>query len=566
MVKRISVRRTARLIAIAGLAALVGAALEPLLGADFPGCRNGNCPNCPVNSRFFGYYPTLWRRWPGTEPQPQPAPQPTAEGATIPAVEPPPPQEEIENKNKPMGTEPPSAATPGATGPTSEPDANPVPPTVDPNAKRPAVPPTDKGLLPTPMELPGKVNQLERPWRPNPAGPVSDGSRKSDPETSPSAEVWPPANILRHDEIRADFRWPDRSPAAPKNSTVRPASAQSVWPISAPSDAKQDHEKSADWVAEGIHPFGQAVPNSREHFQPPAPLAKAAADRPSLHWGDPLAPAATGKGIPEATHRSASHSFEDSAHSGSSTRPPSESPDVRPVAALGRIPFVPSDSLRDPLTPLNPRALTDRGTPQGVTPPDVANTQLAPPNKVNEITAPMIPAASARAYSEPATNSGADIVTRIDPLAIRKLLDPVRSPADFPMHDRLNSSAEVGRKVRPTAAKETNPWSDAVASSRAGVDESCGGLASRTIIPSSSSLVPSQNPAAVSPIKKAQTAALVASDGDPRFDRVQPATYQGPAAPPRPSSGRENPLRSSANSGGEAISTDGPSGWTNPLR
>jgi hypothetical protein len=78
MVKRLSVRRTARLITIAGLAALVGAALEPLLGADFPGCRNGNCPNCPVNSRFFGYYPTLWRRWPGTEPQPQPAPQPTA--------------------------------------------------------------------------------------------------------------------------------------------------------------------------------------------------------------------------------------------------------------------------------------------------------------------------------------------------------------------------------------------------------------------------------------------------------------------------------------------------------
>ena len=558
MVNRFPVRRTVWLMAIAGFALSVGAALEPLLGADFPGCRNGNCPNCPVNSKFFGYYPTLWRRWPGTEPQPQPAPQPTAEGATVPPVEPPPPLEEIENKSKPMGTEPPSATGPGATGPTSEPGVNPVAPTVDPNAKRPAVPPTDKGVLPAPMELPDKVNQLERPWRLNPAGPVNGGSPRSDPRTSPSAQEWPPANILRHDEIRADFRWPDRSAAPPRNSAVRPASEQSVSPISALNDAKPDHAKSADWVAEGSHPFTQALPNSTEHKQPLAP-AKAADGRPSLHWGDPLPPAASGKGISETSHQSDSQSFDDSARHGPLNRTPSESPEVRPVATFGRLPFVPSNSLRDPLAPLNPRALTDHGTPQGVTPADVANTRLAPPSKVNEISAPMFPAAGAGAYSEPAAKSGADNVTRIDPLAIRKSLDPVKAPTDFPMNNRLNSSADVGQMPRVVSnanyqfAEPTSPTKLAA-------------INPLEFAKPSSLPVTSLNPAAAAPIKKAPTAALIASDGDPRLDRVQPASYQGPTTSPRSSSGRENPLRNSANSGGEAISTDGASGWTNPLR
>jgi hypothetical protein len=565
MVNRFPIRRTAWLMAFAGLALSVGAALEPLLGADFPGCRNGNCPNCPVNSKFFGYYPTLWRRWPGTEPQPQPAPQPPAEGATIPPVEPPPPLEEIENKNKPMGTEPPSATVPGATGPTSEPGANPTAPTganptaptVDPNAKRPAVPPSE---LPAPMELPGKVNQLERPWRPNPAGPVSDGSRHLDPQTSPSAQEWPPANILRHEEIRADFRWPDRPAAPPKNSAVRPALEQTAWPISVPSDVKQDHAKSANWSSEGSHPFTEALPKPPDHNSPPIPPAKAADSRPSLHWGDSVSPAATGTEISEAAPHSDSHSFDDSPRRRSMSRTSSESAEVRPVAALGRLPFVPSDSPRDPLAPLNPRTLTDHGTPQGVTPADVANTGLAPPNKVNEISAPMFPAAGASAYSEPAARSSADNVMRIDPLAIRKSLDPVKAPADFPMNNRFNSSAGIGRMERSLNKANYQFAEPAYSTKLAAINP-------LEAAQPSSLLVTSLDPVAASPREKTRSAAFIACDGEPRFDRVQPAAFQAPVIiSPRSPSGRENPLRSSPSSGGEAISTDGPSGWTNPLR
>lgn len=45
-----------------------------------PPCRHCNDPGsppCPANVKYFGYYPTCWRRWPGTEPMPAMAPNTT---------------------------------------------------------------------------------------------------------------------------------------------------------------------------------------------------------------------------------------------------------------------------------------------------------------------------------------------------------------------------------------------------------------------------------------------------------------------------------------------------------
>src|SRR4029077_1604740 len=89
---------------------------------DLSGCRGGYCPNCPVNSKYFGYYPTQWRRWPGTEPAAQAAPSPAADGVGVPLVDPPPSTEETENKTKTPATD----ATGGAGGTTTTPMTEPA--------------------------------------------------------------------------------------------------------------------------------------------------------------------------------------------------------------------------------------------------------------------------------------------------------------------------------------------------------------------------------------------------------------------------------------------------------
>jgi hypothetical protein len=78
--------------------------------------------------------------------------------------------------------------------------------------------------------------------------------------------------------------------------------------------------------------------------------------------------------------------------------------------------------------------------------------------------------------------------------------------------------------------------------------------------------MPPLNPIVLPPVNQAHTAALIVSDGGADLDHVQPATYRSPGPPPQQSGGRGNPLRGSATSGGEALSTDNPTGSSNPLR
>jgi hypothetical protein len=548
--------------------------------------------------------------------------------------------------------------------PGAKPDVAPQP--EDPNAKRPLTRPSDKGILPTPMDAPGKLNQLDRPWGPNPLAPASNRPGNGDPATSPSAQAWPPVNILRNDEIPASFHWPDRSPAPQRSAPVHSALDSSFPPLSPQAERRLNPIKLADWQVEGSRSAGPALPIAAKNDRPSAPTISAAPGRPTLHWVDPLAPNVSGKAgeqLPGAIPRSVSPSHDDTARRGPTGRSPGEGPEARPAAPLARVPFVPSNSLREPLAPVDPRALTDHGTPLGATPPDAASNRLAPPNKINEISAPMFRDVAAKVQPQPATKTDQNNVTGIDPLAIGKSLDPSRLPADFAPKDPLKSAADIGPKAHGSASKEAPPLADGFVSSRPAFAESHIGPSGRTLSPWNSpslvqhnetnlpnrplsagpawpgtkgpdtvapldvqaggraspplgrgfdsnppygsaqagnalnradyqfyqfaepamptklaginplvsskplpSLTPPQNPVALPQVNKAQTAALIVSDGGTDFDRVQRTTYRSPEPAPQQSGGRGNPLRSSAASGGEALSTDGPAGWTNPLR
>ncbi|HEV2971799.1 MAG TPA: hypothetical protein VGY55_17630 [Pirellulales bacterium] len=487
---------------LAGLTLAMGMVFRPVAGADLPGCRDGNCPNCPVNSKYFGYYPTLWRRWPGTEPQPQQVAPPAVEGVGVPPVEPPPASEEIENKSKTNPPESSGGGGPATTNPPPDAANKPSlpPPDEDPNAKKPNAQ-SGKGAAPVAPDAPQKLNQTP-PNRGIDAMPAFfELNREPRRSAARSPEPWPPTNVLRSDEIRASLQLPDGVTIPKVNaipSTIPAASAAGSsfpthsegsapqqnttrWPTrqtdatpspSLPPNVNLPHEAPmataqpsppVDWTLrqnrsiESWHPdVGPSAAGSSSfpdgaHFSKtmPAPVPNAGQ---ALHWMEPAQPKSPGCD-PSLSDRSAfvapdaSHAvLGNSAHARAAL--PAETA-LKPGAdnfngAARRIPFIPSASLNNPVASLDPRALTEASASPQFVPVDASTNRLAPPSKVNEISVPMIPAPTA----EPrrlARTAIQDNVLQIDPLAIQKSLEAAKPLAE-------TASIVEDRRRRPPSA------------------------------------------------------------------------------------------------------------------
>ena len=94
-----------------------------LTGPGCPNCRSPGSPPCPANVKYFGYYPTRWRPWPGTEPTPTPAEQPQPNHVEVPSAE----QEAVGKPGAATGDT--GTATPPATGSPTDPNSSNTPTT-----------------------------------------------------------------------------------------------------------------------------------------------------------------------------------------------------------------------------------------------------------------------------------------------------------------------------------------------------------------------------------------------------------------------------------------------------
>jgi hypothetical protein len=667
-------------VSLLGSTLAIGLALRPAAGDDLPGCPSGNCPNCPVNSKYFGYYPTIWRRWPGTEPQPQPVAPPASEGIGVPPVETPPATEEIENKTKPA-TPDSSGAGPATTNPTPDAANKPSapPPDEDPNAKKPNVPPGN-GAAPVAPEAPQKLNQMP-PNRGNNAEPAYFGSNRQPLHPmGPRPEAWPPTNVLRSEEIRASFQFPDGvtltkataiPTAAPSTSTTglpspirfdagQPKPSAIAWParqtdnVPSPLWPQPNFGRPRDvpvpaaqltppvnWNASQTRPADSwhpdLGPSAAEkssfaddvHFSNPAPATTSNATPPALHWMDPAQPKSLCRdsSLNGRSLSATADPFNDSQCSSTQTKAtrPAEiafKPSADNLNGVSRrIPFIPSASLSNPMAPLDPRELTDQSAPARFAPAEASTSRLAPPNKVSDISVPMISTATVQPQRLAASKASQNNVSQIDPLAIRKSLEAAR-PADrrelSPFVAGAPMVAEQKRAVPRSAGglpidsqsaphnsspKDQFQFADGIAPDRKGLDGFNAGAATigkgdlqfaatamperlMSVDPPKVNRPPlagaaQMNPRTPQPLVKPQGASVIVSDDGGMSGGVQPAAYVAPVSSSPLTAGRDNPLRMATLPSREVLSTDttqiawpepqaGPArsapGWTNPLR
>lgn len=564
------IRQLARLIGAIALALSISVLIAPLVAADFPGSRSGNCPNCPVNSRFFGYYPTLWRRWPGTEPQPQPAPTPPPETGTIPPVEPPPPADEIKNENKPMGAESSGGATPSTTTPTRQPPPNsgtgarPE----ESGAKRPVASPPAQDTLPAPLESPSKLNQLPMPGGPPGNCPTIEARLDQELPWGSQGAAWPPANILRHEEIRANVEFPDRSAHSDTGTMASPARAAFPSPKVA-SDRSAERTWDQCPIADSCPQTARSGAAAGERAIKCQSASSATEEPPGsahhhLHWIDPP----TAKNDQSQTDEKMPKRFEssDDAALKKSTSPNSSAPiDALRTAAGNRLPFVPSNSLCHALPPIDPQAPETRGDYRGAKPAEAASFRLAPPNKITEISVPTFAGGQANDRLPPPETLSGSNVTKIDPLAIGKSLDVTAPMAGHVASNKGKEKHEFApfpEMVNPQAA--ATPSQSAIGSRFSGYLETTTGAVSSQHVPDSARQWPVATIPSPSGRATSASARIVSDDRSMAQDRVEQATFYGAPSPQRPAV-QPNPLRNGA-AAGEAISTDSPTGSVNPLR
>ncbi len=424
MVHRMRSRRLVWVIPLAGAALFIGLQFRRVAQADVPRCGGADCPNCPVNSKFFGYYPTMWRRWPGTEPLPQPATPPATGGAEVPTVEPPPAAEEIETKTKLPSSETPA----GPGGSSTEPGA-------DPNAKRPMAPPgngsgwnrrevpsPDAGE-PMPLSSPAQINRLRPAWGNELAPSITEslGPVLSIPNSN--SPTWPPPNVLRKEEIRASFQSNELPACTGSSATNRPSPE-----------------------ADGLTVVGEASLVIHERTTPaalpekiitnvPAHADKAECDAESLHWietprSTPLKVSTPTTSAEPPTAQQPTNITETlkqnspRAFTGEPTLP-INGDHPEPSASM-QIPFIPSNSIHDPLAPFEPRSLTSAKEPIGRTPADSPSNQLVPANRISEVPLPAASAQFKAAAAQPAPAEPQKSLSRIDPVAIGKSLESTR--------------------------------------------------------------------------------------------------------------------------------------------
>ncbi len=504
MVHKIRHRRLLCLMPLAGLAILIGAEIRNGARADVPTCGGVNCPNCPVNSKFFGYYPTLWRRWPGTEPLPQPTAGPAAEGIQIPTVEPPKPADETEPKSK---TPPPEApAGPGSAAPG---------PGADPNAKGPAAPGgNDRGSnrleLPSPEAgapgsqfVPMRINRLRPTWGNELAPSLSGSLGPALPIVDPGSPTLPPMNSLRKEERRTSFQATEE-PAKTNPIAAPQATRSSQSGLSIVGDAPGIAERrlpapdrpetldlrprnSATWTTKADPKTDACNSQSRtgttegatgslRWVEPACAVPASRNESGSIHAEQPCGMDRSGPTTIDSHDAMAAAPSNSIAASGVERRGQSMTESAEPAAGLPscgsatRIPFVPRAALHDPLAPVEPRSLTGATGPSGPTPVDAPTSQLVPPSRIGDIPMPVISRqVTAAASAQPAAGPGQESLSRIDPVAIGKSLEaasahsalkntPQRSPAknDFQFADGV--TPQPGREPVVTSNSRPRTW------------------------------------------------------------------------------------------------------------
>ncbi len=317
-----------RKVSLAALAAWTGAGNAPLLAADCNQCGGAGGPSCPVNARFFGYYPTKWRHWPGTEAaETQPAPTPT-ELQNVPLVEPPKPSDEV-----PPPKTPGAETSPGATTPDTAPSELPAPGGAGPGGagqpKAGGGPAAGSGAT---QPQPDSQRYVPRSNSPesltHSAPPAANAAVLLSPD-------WPPTNTLRGADMRANFQTAD--------GVTLPALQPARSPIVA---------------------------------QPPVtPSPMTTSTKPATDAGNATVPALN---------------FDREAFVGAKQSPaalPSNPP--APVATT-RMPLLPSNVWNNPPPPLD-AAIVSQATTGGAGPDEASIFALAPPTRVTDIGVPTSP-------------------------------------------------------------------------------------------------------------------------------------------------------------------------------
>jgi hypothetical protein len=493
MVHRIRPRRLLCLMPLAGLAILLGAEIRHVARADVPTCGSVNCPNCPVNSKYFGYYPTHWRRWPGTEPLPQPTTGPAAEGVQIPIVEPPPPADETEPKSK---TPPPEApAGPGSAAPG---------PAADPNAKGPAAPGgNDRGSnrleLPSPEAgapgsqlVPMRINRLRPNWGNELAPSLTESLGPALPITDPGSPTWPHMNLLRSEERRASFQATEEpakaNPIAAHQATRSSQSGLSIVgdapdiavrrlpPPDRPGTLGSRPCNSATWTTKAEPESAACNSQSRTgttegatgslRWVEPACAVPALRDESgSIHDEQPCRMDRSGPTTIDSHDAMAAAPSNSVTANGVERRGQTMTESDEPAAGLPscgtakRIPFVPSAALHDPLAPVEPRSLTGATGPSGPTPVDAPTSELVPPSRIGDIPMPVISRqVTAAASAQPAAGSGQESLSRIDPVAIGKSLEAASAHAalkDTPQRLPAKNDSQFADGVTPQPGRES---------------------------------------------------------------------------------------------------------------
>ncbi len=258
-----------------------------------PYCGAPGGPSCPANAKYFGYYPTLWRRWPGTEPMPagEPNRAPRPGDVQVPSPE----QEAV----GPTGAN----NAPGTTGASAAPvpDVNsPAAPHIPggstvPNPNSPVtMPPSGAGTgsknIGTPMlngmpvpngtQLPNG-NPLPLPNGASPnvlPPPSSDSTTKGTQLFMPMANpIGLPPRQTSDDSLRSNSPWPGAAPGALSQATAMPTALQ-------PSDIQ----------AARVSRLAPAPLTIQPAMGQPNELPSAAADA-----GQPIIPVTTPEAVPQ---------------------------------------------------------------------------------------------------------------------------------------------------------------------------------------------------------------------------------------------------------------------------
>ena len=208
--------------------------------ATGPGCQKGLEIGCVPARRSFGYYPTMWRRWPLEGPTPATGPAPEA-------VTTPPAQQQPAAKVEPdQPTVTPDDATlfpegPDSAAPKSNSDTDSMPPFDDPGFNSPKNPPSDTGLpgLPSDTGLPG-LPSGSAPGDAVPPGSSGSSQRMKSPLSDDAPPVMPD-----------DDPFKDDPPTTPETPAAKPTSPQSRVKIPVPGNDEPGRQAGLRWRARG---------------------------------------------------------------------------------------------------------------------------------------------------------------------------------------------------------------------------------------------------------------------------------------------------------------------------